>query len=65
MSTYPPPTGRILVRKLADATKSCVQPARAYGTCILESYKDISRDACVKEFGQFKLCVQGVMKRKW
>ncbi|KZT56468.1 hypothetical protein CALCODRAFT_483939 [Calocera cornea HHB12733] len=65
MSASPPPTGRILVRKLADATNSCALPAKAYGTCILGTYKDVARHACAAEFSAFKRCVQAAMKKKW
>ncbi|EJT97876.1 hypothetical protein DACRYDRAFT_58520 [Dacryopinax primogenitus] len=78
-SSSPPPTGRLLVRKLANATKSCAQPvrlscvhtakvpnnsfqARAYGACILLTYKDVARDGCKAEFELFKECVQGAVR---
>ncbi|CAE6422084.1 unnamed protein product [Rhizoctonia solani] len=53
------------ILKLAQASKSCTAPAKAYGQCMLASYQDARKDMCNAEFIEFKNCVQAAMGRKW
>ncbi|CUA71188.1 hypothetical protein RSOLAG22IIIB_04492 [Rhizoctonia solani] len=53
------------ILKLAQASKSCSAPAKAYGQCILANYQDARKDMCSTEFIAFKTCVQTAMGRKW
>ncbi|KAH7338150.1 hypothetical protein B0J17DRAFT_768325 [Rhizoctonia solani] len=53
------------ILRLAQASKSCATPAKAYGECMLASYQDARKDMCSIEFSEFKNCVQAAMGRKW
>ncbi|KDN43605.1 hypothetical protein RSAG8_05982, partial [Rhizoctonia solani AG-8 WAC10335] len=49
------------ILKLAQASKSCAVPAKAYGQCVLASYQDARKDMCSTEFIEFKSCVQAAV----
>lgn len=65
------------LRGLAKATAACSAQVRAirgksslqaqvYGQCMLAKYKEIEKDACAREFLEFKACVQKEVGRsRW
>lgn len=49
-------------KKFMVATGNCVQQATIYGECILQSYTEMSKQQCDKEFQLFKICVSKHLK---
>lgn len=50
--------------RLMVATANCSELSIAYGKCIANKYQNISKDACLQEFLNFKSCVQMQLARK-
>ncbi|KAI7870828.1 hypothetical protein BDF14DRAFT_1417484 [Spinellus fusiger] len=50
---------------LAKGVMTCSSQASVYGRCITNSYKDVQKDMCLKEFQLFKECVQQSIKKRW
>ncbi|ODV84226.1 hypothetical protein CANARDRAFT_29382 [[Candida] arabinofermentans NRRL YB-2248] len=53
------------VTKLMNATMQCSQQSVLYGQCVLKNYENISKDACMAEFMNYKQCVQKHLGKRW
>jgi len=60
------PTGQTSQRLLrySSATVKCSVQASAYAKCVVKNSDNLQKDNCVKEFTEFKNCIQNVIKKK-
>lgn len=49
--------------RLMLASAQCAEEGAIYGKCVASNYNNMSKDACQKEFLNFKACVSSKMKK--
>lgn len=50
--------------RMMAATINCSELSIAYGRCVAAKYENMSKDACLQEFLNFKSCVQKQLSKK-
>lgn len=63
MPNSSPQTSQRLLRYPVAVSKCSIQ-ASAYAKCVVDNSDNLKKDNCLKQFTEFKACVQNALQKK-